>query len=198
MQTNETIFLKRLSEKEVSDIYESHTIHDFPEEERKPLSSILNLMQRNIYLCYGLFEKQELRAYAYFIVNQDLLMLDYFAVCRQYRNGGYGSRFLSLLKRECSDFRGVILEVESPDYAADERSFDRCNRRIRFYQRNGVMKTKVTSCTFDVEYDIMYLPCRETCSDEQVGKELLAVYQNILSPKMFREKLHVRFPGPTC
>ncbi len=40
MQTNETIFLKRLSEKEVSDIYESHTIHDFPEEERKPLSSI--------------------------------------------------------------------------------------------------------------------------------------------------------------
>lgn len=195
MQTNETLLLRTLSQEEVSEIYHTHTVYDFPKTELKPLSSMLQLLQAGDYLCYGLFENENLRAYAYFFVNRDILMLDYFAVCRQFRCGGYGSRFLSLLKQVCSNIRGILLEVESPDCAQNQEEWSIRNRRVHFYQRNGVLKTQVTSRAFGVEYDIMYLPCKEICSDEQVREELLSVYRKMISPEAFATKLLVRRPG---
>ncbi len=143
----------------------------------------------------GFLRMDSFGAYAYFFVNGDILMLDYFAVCRQYRSGGYGSRFLSLLKQHCSEIRAILLEVESPDCAqnASERAVR--DRRVAFYQRSGVQKTKVTGLVFGVEYDIMYLPCKQELSDEQVREELLAVYRKMIPPEAFRQKVFVRRPG---
>ncbi len=194
MQTNASLLLRTLSEQEVSDIYRAHTIHDFPKSELKPLSSMLKFMKTGDYLCYGLFENGQLRAYAYFFVNGDILMLDYFAMCRQYRSGGYGSRFLALLKQHCSRIRAILLEVESPDCAQNESERAVRDRRVAFYQRSGVQKTQVTSLAFGVEYDIMYLPCKQGLSDEQVREELLAVYRKMISPEAFEKKLLVRRP----
>ena len=45
MQTNETLLLRTLSQEEVSEIYHTHTVYDFPKTELKPLSSMLRLLQ---------------------------------------------------------------------------------------------------------------------------------------------------------
>ena len=147
MQTNNQAVLKPLCEAEVSTIYHDHAVYDFPKAELKPLSTMLKLMKSGDYLCYGLFEGEGLRAYAFFVINGVFLLLDYYAVCRGYRSNGYGNQFLSLLRNTCRGIYGIILEVEAPDCALKEEELTIRTRRINFYERSGVRKTSQACCS---------------------------------------------------
>ena len=195
MQTNNQAVIKPLCEAEVSAIYHDHAVYDFPKAELKPLSTMLKLMKSGDYLCYGLFEGEGLRAYAFFVKNGVFLLLDYYAVCRGYRSSGYGSQFLSMLRNTCRGIHGIILEVEAPDCALNEEELTIRTRRIDFYERSGVRKTSLTSVLFDVDYDIMYLPCEGDYPDEQLREELLAIYRKMISQEAFENRLKVREPG---
>lgn len=195
MQINDRTVLRLLSSDEVSAIYHDHAVYDFPKAELKPLSTLIRLMKTGDYLCYGLFEENELRAYAFFAKNGAFLLLDYYAVCRGYRSSGYGGRFLARLHDNCRGIQGIILEVEAPDCAEDEGELSIRTRRIAFYQRCGVRKTALTSFLFGVEYDIMYFPCEGECPDEQLRGELLDIYRKMISSEAFRSNLKVREPG---
>ena len=58
-------------------------------------------------------------------------------------------------KEEFSESRGIVLECENPDFAADENDLKIRTRRIEFYKKNGFYLTDVRSSLFGVEFVIM-------------------------------------------
>ena len=111
--------MRELTEQEMTEIYQSHLVEDFPAGEVKPLAHMLEGRKKGQYEAYGLFEKDTLKGYAYFIKNstQPIALLDYFAIVRGLRSAGYGSLFLKKLQAMCIEQqKQLILEVENPDY----------------------------------------------------------------------------------
>ena len=73
--------MRELTEQEMTEIYQSHLVEDFPAGEVKPLAHMLEGRKKGQYEAYGLFEKDTLKGYAYFIKNstQPAALLDYLA-----------------------------------------------------------------------------------------------------------------------
>src|SRR5471030_2468191 len=86
--------LKQLIDEDIKNIYNKHMIIDFHAEELKPFDIIQKLIKRKIYICYGLYNNEELLAYAFIVTSKSYVLIDYYAVCREYRNKGIGSKFL--------------------------------------------------------------------------------------------------------
>jgi len=181
--------IKHLSTEDVSDIFKNSMQFDFPQNEIRPLSNIKKLMQQNLYPCYGLYVDGVLKAYAFFChaLLGDCLLLDYYAVTQTDRSKGYGSIFLKNLQETLNDFSGIIVELESINAAKNETERLERERRISFYERNGMQKTGIFSNLFDVEFDIFYLPIKKEWDDSFVYRELDKIYDAIF-PKVLRGK----------
>ena len=65
----EKVYMRELTEQEMTEIYQSHLVEDFPAGEVKPLAHMLEGRKKGQYEAYGLFEKDTLKGYAYFIKN---------------------------------------------------------------------------------------------------------------------------------
>lgn len=155
--------LKRLTEAQMLDIYQTYMTIDFPLDELKPFELISKLVNKNIYFAFGLFEEDKLFAYAFLTKSSDrrYLLLDYFAVCSDVRGKGIGSLCLSLLKDECKAYDGIFIEVENVEYAGNEVEKAVRSRRIAFYERNGAEFTDILCRLFGVEMNIMIFDLRE-------------------------------------
>lgn len=177
--------LRKLSTLQIVFIYNTYMKEDFPPDELKPVKAILDMMDRGIYECLGLYHDEEFLAYAFLVKNQErkTLLLDYLAVCRNYRAGGYGSAFLNLMKEYYREESALLLECESERTAPDEEQRRIRRRRIAFYKRNGCLTTRTKSWLFGVEYDILYLPFQVEKPD--VTAELRALYEQMFPPQVF-------------
>lgn len=184
--------VKELKSEEISNIYNTYLVEDFPASELKPLAKILSEKENGRYEAYGLYEDDILKGYAYFIKikKQPVILLDYFAVLKGERSGGYGSVFLSELQQMCIEKeKQLILEVENPIYETQEDRLEVMNRRIAFYKKNGMVLSNV-SCNFHGnEYRIMY--AGKLCNDEEIQEKVKQVYEDFFGEKMVKE--HVVF-----
>jgi len=182
--------LKQLSSEEVEFIYNEHMVLDFPSQELKPVDFIQKLINRKIYKCYGLYDSGELLAYAFFTNSKSYLLLDYYSVCEKYRNSGIGSRFLSILKENCRNYSGIIVEVEDIESANTEVEKIIRKRRIDFYKKNGMKMTNISCELFKVNYSIMCL-CNIELDDLVIYEELKNIYKEMI-PSEFYSK-YVKF-----
>ena len=80
--------------------YEKFLKEDFVSDEIKPIENILTLIKNGRYEVYGVFQDDEMIAYASFWKkeNINLVLLDYLGVAKKYRNQGIGSKILTLIK----------------------------------------------------------------------------------------------------
>ncbi|OOM77543.1 hypothetical protein CLPUN_22170 [Clostridium puniceum] len=182
--------LKQLSSGEVEFIYNKHMIVDFPTEELKPIDAIQKLIKRKIYKCYGLYDSEELLAYAFFNTSKSYLLLDYYSVCKKYRNKGIGSKFLSILKENFKNYSGIIVEVEDIKAAYTEAEKIIRKRRIDFYKKNGMKMTNVLCELFNVNYSIMCLSNIELY-DSIIYEELQNIYKEMIPSKFYSK--YVKF-----
>ncbi len=181
--------LRLLTKEQMGEIYETYMVRDFPRAELPPLWMLMERMDRGIYDCLGLYEEGELKAYGNLVKNREtgFLLLDFLAVCAGNRGGGYGSRFLSLLRDYYGEEQGVLLECESERSAEDEESRRVRRRRIHFYQKNGCQVTRTKVVLFGVEFDILFLPLQaRQC---QADQEMDGIYRLILGEE--RRRKHV-------
>lgn len=144
--------LKQLDSKEIERVYNTHMKIDFPIEELKPLDIIQRLLEKQNYACYGLYEKNELQAYAFLAIQKSYLLIDYYAVCSEHRNKGIGSKFLKLIKEQFKDYEGIMVEVEKVECAPNETEKTIRRRRIDFYKRNGMRMTSISILLFNVDF----------------------------------------------
>ena len=120
--------------------YEKFLKEDFVSDEIKPIKNILMLIKNDRYEVYGVFQDNEMIAYASFWnkENINLALLDYLGVLKKYRNQGIGSKILTLIKEMLGNMPYVV-EAEIPTGSSLEEDKIR-KRRIQFYERNGCKK----------------------------------------------------------
>jgi len=120
--------------------YEKFLKEDFVSDEIKPIENILTLIKNGRYEVYGVFQDDEMIAYASFWKkeNINLVLLDYLGVSKKYRNQGIGSKILALIKEMLGNMPYVV-EAEIPTGSSLEEDKIR-KRRIEFYERNGCKK----------------------------------------------------------
>lgn len=202
MIDEKNIAIRQLSAADILSVYSSHSIRHFPKEELKPVSSIERMLSEGIYNGYGIYdcslEKNALLCYALFTVphKQRNILLDYFAVMEDYRNHGIGSLFLKHFVSSVTDYNGILIEVENPDYAADAADLDIRSRRIGFYERNGAVLTGISAHIFDAYYKLMFLPILSgtDLSDADIDtlySDFDNIYRHMVSPENYRKYVSI-------
>ncbi len=197
MSSTLNIYVKPLDIREAKAVYIGHAHQDFPQNELKPFSMIEELWEKGFYRGYGFYERGEkdmLRGYAFTMADSDvqMLLVDYFAVCEEMRGKGYGGAALALLKEVCADWDGIIFEVEDDESAETEEEKNLRQKRIAFYERNGVTMTNDRSHAFGVDYKLMVLPAASDDVVEGVGRKLSSVYQKMLTEQVFQTMFRLR------
>lgn len=190
----EDTMLKELSREEMRRLYDERMQEDFPPAELKPWKRIEEMLSGGIYFAYGFCEEERITAYAFFVVQGASVLLDYYAVSREARGRGIGSRFLRLLKEELrqKDICRMIVEVENPDFAKSEAEREERRRRIRFYEKNGLILTEFCSCLFGVEYRIMHFPLQEAAG--WIWMALNRIYHAMFDKKYFGKEVMLPMP----
>lgn len=176
-----------LDKKQVKMVYKSYMVNDFAPGELKPLLTINNLLKHGLYKTLGLFDNGKLLAYAFIMTNKDsVALLDYFAVLKDYRGQGIGTKFLSLIKQEIADYSEIIIEVESVESASGDERLTR-ERRISFYLNCGAVMTDISATVFAVDFQIMFLPLAKKRKTEDIRKAYTSLYRLVL-PKFLYSK----------
>lgn len=186
------MLLRALGEQEIKKIYNGRMQEDFAKGEIKPLERILTLHGQSRYFCYGLYEKDRFAGYCFLVVSKerDAVLLDYFAVAKEQRGEGIGSRCLTLLKEEIrrQSFGTLILEVENPRFGKDEAEKKLRRRRISFYMRNGMTLTPLRIFLYDVEYLVMTEKKEEMF---RAAEQIYHTYRVLLKPDKIHTKLKI-------
>ena len=184
--------IRDLNEAQIRAAYGAHLMHDFPDDERKPLRMILSALANGSYRCLGMFDGQQLCAYAFLVsVRHDVqtdYLLDYFAVLSGLRGRGFGTQFLAGLKLEIPDASSLLIEIEDPaDAAGEEQALRR--RRAAFYFRCGCVDTGVRACVFGVRYILLELPMQSVHAKEKVQEIYLRLYRQVLQKEQYQNKI---------
>lgn len=185
--------IRSLTDPELAAVYRERMVDDFPRDERKPLHMIRSALRRGQYQCLGLFDAEQIAAYAFFVVLQagdaQKILLDYFAVEQSRRGSGIGSRFLHMLQTR---FAGVlVIEVEDPECAMDASERTTRLRRMQFYLRNGCAATGVTADVFGVRYLLLELPAPLTHSAEEIRRTYAALYRSFLPAAVYAAQIRI-------
>lgn len=186
------MYLKELNVKDFTTIYETYMTDDFPSDELKPLERMVHTMETGLSSAFGLYEKDDLRAYAVFIIpeGQPYGLLDYLAVVKQYRGTGIGHRFFALienaLKAKYPWLEGFFIESENIDFAANAREGEIRRRRITFYENNGCRITRLGSCLFGVTYSILLYRFTQNADNEEDTTQLFTALDKVYAA-MFKK-----------
>jgi len=185
-----------MQQAEARNVYLGRGRRDFPSDELKPFPMIEKLMNSGCYECCGFYEKEsdKLCAYAFMMADTDtnMLLLDYFAVCEEVREKGYGSAALDLLKEDYIKWDGMIFEVEDDDMADTEGERRLRQRRIAFYERNGVVMMEQKSQAFGVDFKLMVMNLGSVTTNDNIGYLLEAIYRKMLPEDLFRNQFRLR------
>lgn len=175
------MILKPIDAAALTEIYHAHMVHDFPAEELKPLKILLKCMAERTCVPYGLYDGDELTAYAVMLFAQpgDACILDYLATVKHRRGTGAGSEMLRRLQQELPDCAGILIEYEFPEDAPDEAEHAMRLRREHFYLKNGVRKTKIDLILFGVHFNVGFLPCARDVDDVTLQQMQTAVYDAV-------------------
>ena len=185
--------VKKLNLEQIKTIYYSHMQEAFPQSELRPYRNIEMLFCNGYYVCYGLYEEEDLLAYAYFArpANGKYVLLDYYAVLKKLRGTGIGSSFFPLLQKEMQDADGILIEVESVESTDDPSEITLRQRRIAFYKRNGCEMTGVKCLLYGVDFCIMTLAVSSPVPENKtVLAELEAIYHTMFDDELYRRVCH--------
>ena len=194
--------LKLLNISEITEIYNTYMVNDFPASELKPLAHITGNIERQICQCVGMYEDDTLTGYAVFIISKDLSygLLDYFAILKEYRGSGWGHKFFDsirdFLKEQFPNLRGFFIECEDIAFAESEKDKETRTRRISFYLGCNCHTTDIESSVFGVRYSILLFALDDSipgtgCPTDATGAELDVVYRTMFKPHHYESMVKI-------
>lgn len=174
--------IKNLNREEIGDVYQLHMQADFPAEELKPLSMILDACENGFYRVEGFYQDNQLIAYACIATMPEKanhpVLLDYLAVVRSRRDEGWGSQVLDKLNGAYPN--GILIECEAVHTATGPDDRANRERRIHFYTKNGARIQPFDVTLFGVRFSFLLLGGTEKTDARQ---SLLNLYSIILGEK---------------
>ena len=124
----------------------------FPEEEKKPVSMMLEMAQQGKTELLAIVEAESFVGLAINLFGKIDVLLDYFAISPECRNGGYGGRAVRALQERFAG-KTYIFEIEKQDPEASNAEDRR--RRKAFYLRNGLKETGVFANVYDTDFELL-------------------------------------------
>jgi len=134
----------------------------FPENERKPFQMIREKQRQRVTDVWMIEENNVFSGFAITMNGEDLVLLDYFAICEEKRGQGLGGRSLRALQEQYQGKR-FFLEVESLKVSAD--NMEERRRRKQFYLNNGMKELGVYAKLFGVEFELLGHECEVSFED---------------------------------
>ena len=149
----------------------------FPRNERKPFAVIWE-KSRSGQMELLAVEQDGFCGLVITILYKDIVLLDYFAIEPSCRGNGIGTAVLALLQERYPDKR-LLLEIEDPTLPCDNR--EERERRLRFYQRNGMSVMPYRVNLFGVEMFIL------TRGGEVDFAEYHEIFREVFSPLLAKK-----------
>lgn len=128
----------------------------FPDNERKPFDMIREKYNQKVTDVWMIEDEDVFSGFAITMNGEDLVLLDYFAICEEKRGQGLGGKSLRALQEQYRDKR-FFLEVESLKVPAD--NMEERRRRKQFYLKNGMKELGVYAKLFGVEFELLGYEC---------------------------------------
>ncbi len=188
--------LRMLSEIQLRRVYHTYIKRDFPRSERRPLSSIEELCRSGRYDAWGVFEGEELQAYAFVwrTAEGQCALLDYMAVSPESRGQGRGTQVLELLRARYGRGCPLLVEAEAPEADSPPETDMRRRRRLAFYQRAGYRMLDYQALIFGVRYAMLVWPGDCALSLETLQAAHRDLYRSHMPPFLFRRMIHIPAP----
>lgn len=185
--------VRTLAEDDIRKLYNERLKEDFPPDELKPLAMILRALKKGRYICFGAVTDESVLAYAFFVQAGSDALFDYFAVKKELRSRGIGSRFLQrLISGPLRDRAHVLLEVDDPDLAANEEEYRKRERRLAFYLKNGLTETSVRAEVWHVGYRILALPVGQRPDPDDAKRIYASLYRMMMPEALFKRMVIIR------
>ena len=124
----------------------------FPRCERKPFSMIYKMSRAGKTDTWYVTDQGRFVGLAITINGPDRILLDYFAIADQHRNGGYGSQILRQLIQHYEP-KSLFGEIENVIDEGDDLPLRK--RRKQFYLRNGLKEMGVMVYLFGVKMELI-------------------------------------------
>ena len=118
-------------------VYYQYIKQDFSVGEYAPYDILLQQLRDGRQRGVILYEEEQDLAYAIFSGNNQFVLISLLAVLRQRRGQGLGSKLLAALRGHFSDRAGLIVEVERPELARNEKEQRTRQSRLHFYRQAG-------------------------------------------------------------
>ena len=180
--------LKLPTIEQLREVYHNEMKEAFPAAELKPLAAIERMWQAGWYKPYCLFDDDVLMGVAFlWLGNPGWALLDYLCVTSKGRNAGLGSKILQMLP-EAEPGAVIFGEAEAPVHAPDPAMAE---RRLGFYERNGLRTAGYDTEVFGVHYKTLYLANGEV-DDAELMEEHRFVYRNSFTAEKYEK--YVRIP----
>ena len=180
--------LRKIKFKEFKNLYRKHIIKDFPKSERPNLQGFRKRMLKYKEETF-IFEEDGIEN-GYCIINhiQEYILVTFLAVYEGNRGKGVGTKILKELEEKYSTKKGILLEVEDPDFAKNENEKNIQERRIRFYERaNFQVVENLKLELYMVNFNIMIRNITSTSTEiSEVEKVMKQFYCTITDKKRLK------------
>lgn len=170
----------------ISHIYNTYMVNDFPPNELKPLSSILEMAEEGLCTCYAVYDGGKVLSYFNLCEKDGYVLVDYLAVNPEMRGQGIGSMTLEYLKKAAGD-NCILVECEDILKAKDREEENVRRRRIAFYERADFRLTDVKARLFGVDYVLLTYP--KNAPDPAKGYE--TVYRRMLGAEKYNKHMRI-------
>lgn len=137
-------------------------LNAFPPSERKPFSRIRGMYNQGRADVWCVQDQGKFRGFAATVNGGDLILLDYFAVVKNARGQGIGTRAMALLLEQYHD-RGFFVEIESTHEDCPDRAMR--EKRRQFYLSAGLQMLGVEARVFDVQMELLGIRCQMDWED---------------------------------
>ena len=158
----------------------------FPKMERKLKKELKILSKKTILKFIKIKSKEKNIGFLIYetVENNPLVLLDYFAIFKEYQNKNYGSKAFQLFKNFLKEKDYIFIEVEK-EGAGETLEENRIRtRRIQFWQKFGFKKMSKDFNLFGVFYS-PYVMClnNQNYSEEKLIHYAFLLYKIIFGVK---------------
>ena len=168
------MYLKKVDIKEFKKVIFREYKKIFPRLERKLYMTLKKSYNHHITDIIEIIEEEQFVGFIItnFLKDNPYVQLEYIAILSEYRNKGYGTNAIKLLKELYKDYEGIFIEIEKIGQGKSDEENQVRQKRAKFYENLGFCKMG-----FDLDlYQIIYSPYILSCSNNELSDERAIKY----------------------
>lgn len=179
--------LRKIKFKEFKKLYRKHIIRDFPKNERPNLERFRKRILENKEEVYIFEEEDAEKGYTLIVKLENYIFVDFLATYKESRGQGIGTKILKELKEKYPDCN-IILEVEDPEFARDEKEKTIREKRIKFYEKSNFKIIKELQIKYSdlVIFKLMIFSVKAQ-NIEEIHDKMKKIYNKVLNKKILKK-----------